>query len=576
MVDAASLPPFEPAVGRDGSATFLLGDANGERGWFGGSSMPTISARAMFGGFVSDGASLALPSVLTGQDVLVLLDRLPAHAAVFVLEASPAMVKLAMRLYDYTAPMEAGRLVWLIGVDRSAAIVAFFESHVGYELPRHVPRVPQCPPQEMALLQRELEGAAVAVGAALAQAVGRSSSAIGARCFSEISPAPCLVLVGVDPREAAIERARGVGRALTALGWRWGACIPDAPNKCHVLARLGLIGRLQPEAVLFLGGCTESFRALLPDALPVVSWCATGGQVEADAAAKLRPRDLWCARSVADRARWIDHGMPEGQVCVLDVGVDGERHRPTAPVGGEPAEVALWIDPPDDRPESCGISLVSHVSLWRSMQHVLERACDEYTYETAERYLREAEAESQVRVTDGAVREWFLKMVRNVIAPARVALAIASRLDTLGVGVDVCGANWPADVLKGGCRLKGPIPNEIERSARCAAYRLVVLGHCVGPSVELAMQTLSAEVAVACRGTAEEVLAENPDRAALVQRIRFYRTREELAEVVAAVLRSAEAGFDGPNALRSGIVAHDSYQARLRQILRRLRVVEGG
>jgi len=573
MVASASLPTFEPTVGRDGSATFLLRDCEGGQAWFGGSSMPEVSSRAMFGGFVSDGSSLALPSVLTGMDLLVLLDRLPAHAAVFVMETSPAMVNLAMRLYDYAAPIEAGRLVWLIGSDRSAAVVNFFASHVGYELPCHVPRVPQCPPQELALLQRELEGAAVEVGAALAQAVRRASAALGGLSFSPITNTPCVAVVGVDPRAATINRAHGVGRALTALGWRWGACIPDAPDKCHSLARLDLMERLRPEVVLFMGGCPEPFRAILPEGLAVVSWCAISGHEDANMAARLRPRDLWCAETVADRGRWIERGMPEGQVCVLDVGVDEDGYRLAPRTGGNLADVAMWIDPPDDRPGSCGVTLASHVALWRSMQHVLDRACDNYTYETADAFFRQAETESQVRITDAAVRARFLGMLRNVIAPARVAFAIASRLGTLGVKVDVFGANWPRNALTQGCRPKGPMPIEPARSSKVASYRLVVLGHCVGPSVELAMQTLSSGVAVACRGTGADVLAANPDRTALVQRIRFYRTRDELEDIVHAVIASNEVDREKANALRSGIVASDSYQARLRRIHERLRAV---
>ncbi len=576
MAESATLPSFEPAVGRDGSVTFLLRGSDGRPSWFGGSSMPQISARALFGGFVSDGTSLVLPSVLTGKDVLVLLDRLPAHAAVFIMEASGASVNLAMRLYDFSASMEAGRLVWLIGSDRSSAMVQFLASHTGYELPCHVPRVPQCSPQEMALLQRELEGAAVEVGAGITQSVRRASKALDTLPILPIGKAPRVAVIGVDPREATIDRAGAVGRALTALRWRWAACVPDAPDKCHTLARLNLIEALRPDVVLFLGGCSEAFRALLPDALPVVSWAAISGHVDAEAAARLRPRDLWCAQSVADRARWMDRGMPEGQVCVLDVGVDEDRYRPAARNGGDLLDVALWIDPPDDRPASSGVSLTSHLSLWRSMQQVLDRACDDYTYENAESYFCEAEEDAQVRINDEAVRARFLKLLRNVIAPARVALAIASRLAALGIKLEIRGANWPQAASTHGGRSRGAIPTGADRSSRLASTRLVVLGHCVGPSVELAMQALSAGVAVACRGTAVDVLADNPDRGALVQRIHFYGTREELAEVVEAVVGSGGADREKANALRSGVVANASYQVRLRQIHEWLHAAHGG
>ena len=146
VVDASIVPDsVTPAKARDASPSFLITDRDDRQRWFGGSSMPTVSAAEVFADFHSDGRNLALPGVLTGFEPLVLLPRMPRHTALFVVEADPVNLKLAMLLHNYATAFSEGRLIFMLcGAGAlSQAMKTFFEHHPGLELPTHLLKVPQ-------------------------------------------------------------------------------------------------------------------------------------------------------------------------------------------------------------------------------------------------------------------------------------------------------------------------------------------------------------------------------------------------------------------------------------------------
>ena len=73
-------------TGRDGSQTIQLPDETGRMVWLGGSSMPTVSAAELMGGFAYAGGNLSLLGIHTGVEPLLILAKLPPHAALFVIE----------------------------------------------------------------------------------------------------------------------------------------------------------------------------------------------------------------------------------------------------------------------------------------------------------------------------------------------------------------------------------------------------------------------------------------------------------------------------------------------------------
>ena len=191
IIDAAEIPAgVTPATGRDGSNTLRIPAEDGGSIWFGRSSMPSVSAPEMFAGFVDDGRNVSLPGVLTGAEPLVVIDKMPPHTAVFVLEEHAWHVKLALHLYDYAGPIAAGRLIFVVGDDVEERMCEFSEANPGYDPPARLLTPPQRSAAETAELQRRLENAGAAVSRVCQQAVDACVQCIGARSFDSFPTVP--------------------------------------------------------------------------------------------------------------------------------------------------------------------------------------------------------------------------------------------------------------------------------------------------------------------------------------------------------------------------------------------------
>ncbi|MCH8244018.1 MAG: hypothetical protein IH897_15625, partial [Planctomycetes bacterium] len=286
-VDAAPVcEGVAQTTARDGSNTYLIPGEGGRPIWFGASSMPTISASEIFADFYSDGRSVWLPGVFTGVEPLVVVGRMPPHAALFVVERNLSHVKLAMHLHDYVELLAAGRLVFIPGdgeelveIHRLGDVAVlvdglgmFLEHHPGYELPVHLLSGPQLSAVQVADLGCRLETAGRAAAAVQAPIVEAHVQRIRARSFAQLSSSPRVAVLSVDPGPVSLEQAGRIGRALTALGWSHELCIPNAPDKCHIAARLQTIERLSADLVLFVNGTAGPMNPLLPEDLPVACW----------------------------------------------------------------------------------------------------------------------------------------------------------------------------------------------------------------------------------------------------------------------------------------------------------------
>ncbi|MDO8630606.1 MAG: hypothetical protein Q7R41_08930, partial [Phycisphaerales bacterium] len=269
-VDAATVPDgVARAVGRDGSPTLLVPNPEPlkpipsspvhhsqgvaqhvprhPRGvtlqWFGGSSMPRVSAEEMFCNVRADGGSVTLPGILTGVEALVIAGRLARQGAVFVVEELPMNLKLAMHVHDYAELFGDGRLVFVLADDLGARLRTFFSEHAGYELPGNMFRVPQRSAGQIAELQRRIEHAGGEVIRVQTEIVAARLHRLSGRSLEPLSDAPRAAILSVDARSAATAAADRVVRALQCLGWVGEICVPDRPDRRHVAARLAAIER---------------------------------------------------------------------------------------------------------------------------------------------------------------------------------------------------------------------------------------------------------------------------------------------------------------------------------------------
>ncbi len=575
LVDAAPVPEgVTPATGRDGSSTLLIPTADGRSAWFGGSSMPTISAPALFESFRSDGANVLLPGVLTGLELRFLADKLPAFAALFIIEEDPLAIKLAFRLHDYRDLISAGRLVFLEAGDLVQSLRTSFEAHPGYELPKHLLKVPHCPPAKMNELQRRFESAGEAVVQVQSRVVSACVDALGQRAFGPLPDRPRVAVLSVDPTPGSIELAGRIARGLTKLDWPHAVCVPDSPGSCHLAARLQTVERLSADLVLFVNRGAERIQSFLPSGLPMASWILSETCARQIAPGELAEGHLVFAGSNVIADALVRAGLNRDAIEPCAVGADDTIYKPLEHARQQRSaprvDVAVLMDLPDDRPEAVNLTLASHLALWRAMHAAVQANVDRYRDALADELLDRAQSDSGTTLRDAAIREQFAELLRTRIAPAHLGRHAAKALIADGYKISVWGANWPAS-WKREKLWPGPIPNDQSLNRLFDAAGVVVLPGSSLIDVQRALDALAAGACVICRAPDESFERQHPGLASLTPHLHFYRTSRGLSGAVRRLRSSDESTVDQVDAARTAVRREHTVSARLLAIVDCLR-----
>lgn len=559
-----------PAIGRDGSATYRLRRADGSGHWFGGSSMPTISAAATAERVVVDGRNLSLAGIGTGLEAVQIVRRLPPFAGLFVIEPDPRLVHLALRLYDYRPFLNSGRMAFILGDNVPAAFDAFFDCHPTYEFPTSLLPTPQPEsdaPARFAALQREVERAAAVVTRRQAALVEAAARRLAGRATVAASDRPRrFAVLSTDPRAAALDHAHRITRAFEAAELPHAVCVPDRPERCHILARLDAVERVQADAVILINTAAGPLASLLPSRVRIASWYLPEAVIPGGVANELGPSQRVFAAGAATRAALTAAGVEASRIESLDVGAD-------VIIGDCPTTdrlvacgIAIMADLPSADAAAWGITLPSHAMLWKAMLRVVAEDADGYAPEAAEGLLRRAEAACGVSIADAAMRSRFVTLLREVIAPIQCARAAASALGGSGPGLTIWGAGWEAMASSQDVR-RGPVPRDGGYPRILKGSRVVVLpsGHEAG--LRLALDALAAGCAVCVRMSAVEIAMSAPSLAPLVPHLHPYRTRAELVSLVHRL--SADSG-EVDHAVAKLVRDEHSVAARLDSLVARL------
>ncbi|UCE61223.1 MAG: hypothetical protein JSU63_05635 [Phycisphaerales bacterium] len=575
IVDATPVPPsVKPATGRDGSNTFQIESGDGRMTWFGGSSMPTVSASEVFSGFVSDGRNVLLPGVLTGTEPLTIADKLPIHSAVFVVAEHPWHIKLALHLYEYADYIAAGRIVFILAHDIVASVCNLVGANPGYELPARLLTVPQRSQIEMATLQKQMESAGEAATAVYARVVEDCAERIRSRRFGVLPPQPRVAVLGMDARPDSFDQACRVARALRKLGWPHELCIPDAPSRCHMAARIQVIDRLSAELVLLINGGSSRLREVLPQELPVVSWYLPGTHIPVVSAEGL---------GLGDRV-FVSYGsavevpspatLDAEPVVRCEVGADDVTFRSLEQSNGvsliQDVDVAILMDLPDDREEACDVSLASHKALWSSLRKLLLQNVDRYRHELAGELVDLAQRNSGVKLEDAAMRAHFVGLLRSRIAPAGLARADTKSTVSSGFRVGIWGANWH-ETGDSGQSWRGAIPRNEELNRLFQSVGVVLIPLCSAATIQMALDALAAGVRVLCRAPDDPFESAFPGLSSLAPHLHFYRTAHKLGIVIRRLISQEGAIAEEARAVQRLVRTEHCVSNRVCEIVDRVR-----
>ncbi len=468
-------PPPEGAqivTGRDGATVVQLG-ADAERvEWLGGTSMPTISSGPLLAGFDAPHENVALPTVGSGYEPAALARRLAAHAAVFVCEPNPALVVCALAVADWSEPLRAGRIVVLTD-DLRSALTRFLEQHPGYLAPSRVYPLPIVAPAELAERSAALQSAGQEATAAQLQQAVRLTQQIHRRQLRQACGAPRLLVLSTDALGGAVGFSRHVVNALTAMGCVAEACVPEAPTRCHRLARLTALRDHEPDGVLFLNAAPGPLREALPPELPRACWFLDVGPLPANAFDGLADGGPIFATSTALAESLRKTGAK--QVSVLEPGVDDTVFHPVegAAPAGLACDIAVLGDGCDLAAAANGIGLESHERLWKATIELLGQALRSGPAPSTEALLAQAESRTGIRLTEPEQRTQLLTLMAVRLAPTVIARTAIEALEKLG-GVAVWGRGWEAHERVRPLH-RGPIPGPDERNRIYQAARVVVL-----------------------------------------------------------------------------------------------------
>ena len=575
LVDTAPVPDgVTPATGRDGSSTFLISTEHGPTVWFGGSSMPAVSAPALFESFHSDGANVLLPGVLTGLEPRILADKLPAFAALFVIEEDPLAIKLAFHLHDYRDLISAGRLVFLEAGDLVQSLRTFFEVHPGYELPKHLLKVPHCPPAKMSELQRRFESAGEAVVEVQSRVVSACVDTLGQRAFGPLPDRPRVAVVGVDPTPSSIVLAGRIARGLAKLDWPHALCVPDSPGCCHLAARLRTVERLSADLVLFVNRGAGRMRSFLPSGLPVASWVLSEACARQIVPGELPEGHLVFAGSNRIADTLVRAGLNRDGIELCAVGADDTIYKPLEPArqprSAPRVDVAILMDLPDDRPAAVNLTLASHLALWRAIHTAVQANVDRYEDALADELLDRAQKDSGTTLRDASIREQFADLLRTRIAPAHLGRHAAKALIADGYKISVWGENWPEPWKAEGV-WPGPIPNDEALNRLFNAVGLVILPGSSLADVQRALDALAAGARVVCRAPDEPFGRQHPGLASVAPYLHFFRASKELTDLVREMRSNADSAVEQVAAAQTIVRREHTVSTRLRAIVDCLR-----
>ncbi len=525
-------PQARLAIGRDGAQTIELVGDDGTRTWFGGSSMPTVSAAEMLSNCRADCGNVSLPGILTGAEPLVILEKIPAFRALFVIEWGAANLVLAMHLYDYSAEIARNRLAFILEDDLPARLSEYFESHPGCELPTQMFTVPHRSAAATAELQSRLERAGENVLRWQARTVETLARQLGSRTPSALPVVPRVAVVTVDPSPGAAEQVRRIERACGQLGWPTATCVPDSPDGCHVLARLRTIERHAADWVLMINSTAQPLRAFLPTSMPVTCWFAPDARAP-DCAGALESHDFmaFSSRTVCDRL--IAAGASPRLVLHVPPAADVRMGAMDVPPTREPeVDAAVLMDVPDDRPEANGVTLPSYVALWKEMRRITAEAVDRLPAGGEARILAEAERSTGVALADPVERERLLSLVATRIIPAVSAATMVQALIAARISFGVWGCNW-----SGTSQHRGLIPQGEALAGVFHSARFAVLPQVSEGAVQLALDAMAAGSAVMLRTSRESFLHIQPELRDVCEAFGFYATSGELVGAIRGQVR---------------------------------------
>jgi hypothetical protein len=563
------VPPAGACVvtGRDGWPAVRLPSSDTDLRWLGGTSMPSISAPAVLENFVDRGASVALPSIGSGYEPRVLAERIGDHSAVYVCEADPVKIALALAVVDVSEPLRSGRVV-IIDSDIAESLAGFLIDHPGYDPPTQLFALPDAGGARVAAVTGAIKRASMLAEAKRRAHIQRLTETIGRLTPDPDAETPRVLVLSIDAVGGAIEFSSRIEKALGRLGWAGARCVPASPEFRGTAARLEAICSTKPDVAFFLNCAPGALRLQLPSGLLYASWFLESAALPAIALEGLVDCPHILAASTLVRDHLVARGAREESITVLETGVDDRTFFPsgeTPPLDGAPCDVAVLCDGQDTTQAACNIGLQSHELLWARVTRLIEKAARTGGDLAVRPLLTTAERQTDRRLGDKALRDQFVAMITGRLVKTTVARTAIESLANVP-GVAVWGANWHTHPTVRGIH-RDKIPPPQERNVLYNSAKVVVLPYADPAAVHHAQEALAAGCCPIMRQPEGELLEMYPQTREIWAVIPSFSKTEGLRDTVTALLNDAAKRGEIVKSMRHKLVSQHTVADRMRTAL---------
>lgn len=575
LADALRATPRLPGAAlhrsRDGGWTFRIQDESGSASWIGASSMPRVSAEALFGNLSSAASGVVLPGVLTGMEPLVAAQSLAASCAVFVCEADLARIRLALELYDYRELLTSRRLVFLTDLPARDGFARFFDRYAGFEFPCRLLRTPQVAAERFEALQREVEAAAALVHRLQQERVEVLRAALPAVPRSRQRP-PAVVAISAEADAARCAWMTRIERAVQRIGWSGTALAPSDPSSRHVAAILSAVGEHDADIVLLVDGAAQALASLLPPDREIVVWL-TPALTPESATALCGGMEHPTFVSTTAQLSAVRAAHPGAQCVELLEPPIGENAIEGGGNGRPPSEpgVKLLIHAADDRPEAVGIRLASHETLVAAMQRICMERVQSGSSAPSHGILGEAERRAGFALQDDELRARLEGLVASRLMPAAWTRAVWSSLTRAGLCPEVSGDRaFPLSLKAAGVELSSDWHS---RGVAETGGRAVTVWPVCGAADAVALiETVATGSAVVARRYTQDLAVTHPMLHALLGAVHWFDRPEEAARLARKLAGAPGTPPPRPMQAPAGLERH-CMAARLTDLLARVQAM---
>ncbi len=425
-------------------------------GWFAGTSVPYIRESVIMEKFAPENSNVLLPGTGQGVGIQILLEKLSAYQAIFVLEQHLLNIALMFFLYDFSKAIEDGRLIFLAGTDIEKCLNEFFARHKEYAFPEkaiHWPWIPMRKMQEIAL---SIERAFANITREQNKSMSELEAELEKKLADKKSDNGRMYIISLASTSGYFRFAKSLAISSESLGYQTETYLFDTPKHGTHLALLKSLVELVPDKIISVGLAKNNMPFKLPDGIDMISVLSLPGDrlnIENAENIKIGLNERFVIGS-EDDAQILANNIPADRLRVIDIAVDDVTFKPASV---EPdIDVAVFADRPDDDPEKYGIRQSSHKRLWQAVSDIISKNAIDFFGGETEQAVRQACKVSGVEIHSQELFDSFTDIVRKTLAKAVVASTICGKLVNSNLKVSIFGDGWG----KGACELPDD-PNKL-------------------------------------------------------------------------------------------------------------------